>query len=165
MTETIKREKELVMTVLTSPDMVNFSGKVHGGALLKLLDQVAYACASRYCGNYVVTLSVDQVFFRQPIQLGELVTFYSHVNYTGTTSMEVGIKVVAEDPRLRVSRHAMSCYFTMVAVDSNGKPVPVPQLEIETDSEKRLYENAKKRKALRAEYEKARQGTFLTTKK
>ncbi len=72
------------MTVLMTPEMANFSGKVHGGAVLRLLDQVAYACASRYAGNYVVTLSVDQVMFRQPIAVGELVTFLASVNYTGT---------------------------------------------------------------------------------
>src|SRR3989475_465476 len=90
---------QLSMTVLMSPDMANFSGNVHGGAVLKQLDQVAYACASRYAGRYVVTLSVDQVMFLQPIHVGELVTFLASVNHTGKSSMEIGIKVVAEDIR------------------------------------------------------------------
>ncbi|MEN9455422.1 MAG: hypothetical protein RL210_941, partial [Pseudomonadota bacterium] len=77
---------QLEMTVLMTPDMANFAGNVHGGTILKLLDQVAYACASRYAGRYVVTLSVDQVTFRQPIHVGELVTFLAAVNYTGNTS-------------------------------------------------------------------------------
>ncbi|HEY4074158.1 MAG TPA: hotdog domain-containing protein, partial [Herbaspirillum sp.] len=76
---------QLNMTVLMSPDMANFSGNVHGGAILKLLDQVAYACASRYAAQYVVTLSVDQVTFRQPIHVGELVSFLASVNHTGTS--------------------------------------------------------------------------------
>ena len=92
---------QLSMTVLMTPDMANFSGNVHGGHILKLLDQVAYACASRYAQRYVVTLSVDQVMFRQPIHVGELVTFLASVNYTGTTSMEVGIKVITENIRAR----------------------------------------------------------------
>lgn len=71
------------MTVLMTPDMANFSGNVHGGTILKFLDQVAYACASRYAGAYVVTLSVDRVVFREPIHVGELVTFSAPVNYTG----------------------------------------------------------------------------------
>ena len=75
---------QLEMTVLMTPDMANFAGNVHGGTILKLLDQVAYACASRYAGRYCVTLSVDQVTFRQPIHVGELVTFLAAVNYTGT---------------------------------------------------------------------------------
>ena len=87
---------QLSMTVLMTPDMANFSGNVHGGTLLKYLDEVAYACASRYAGCYVVTLSVDQVIFRQPIHVGELVTFLASVNYTGRTSMEVGIKVITK---------------------------------------------------------------------
>ena len=111
---------QLTMTVLMTPDTANFSGKVHGGAILKLLDQVAYACASRYAGHYVVTLSVDQVMFRQPIQVGELVTFLASVNHTGSSSMEVGIKVVAEDIRAKVVRHVNSCFFTMIAVDDDG---------------------------------------------
>src|SRR5450830_1451477 len=110
---------ELTMTVLMTPDMANFSGNVHGGTILKYLDSVAYACASRYSGSYVVTLSVDQVMFLQPIHVGELVTFLASINYTGTTSMEVGIRVVTENIQQRLVRHANSCYFTMVAVDAN----------------------------------------------
>ena len=111
---------QLSMTVLMTPDTANFSGKVHGGTILKLLDQAAYACASRYAGRYVVTLSVDQVMFRQPIQVGELVTFMASVNHTGTSSMEIGIKVVTEEIRTKVLRHVNSCFFTMIAVDDNG---------------------------------------------
>ncbi len=95
---------ELTMTVLMTPDKANFSGNVHGGTLLKYLDEVAYACASRYAGQYVVTLSVDQVIFRQPVHVGELVTFLASVNYTGTTSMEIGIKVITEDIRRKTVR-------------------------------------------------------------
>src|SRR4029453_7574896 len=95
---------QLTMTVLMTPDTANFAGNVHGGTILKLLDQAAYACASRYAGRYVVTLSVDQVMFRQPVHVGELVTFMASVNHTGTSSMEVGIKVVAENIRSRESR-------------------------------------------------------------
>src|SRR6478752_3867586 len=96
---------QLTMTVLMSPDMANFTGNVHGGSILKLLDQVAYACASRYAGRYVVTLSVD------------LVTFLASINHTGTSSMEVGIKVLTENIQTQSVRHANSCFFTMVALD------------------------------------------------
>ncbi len=141
------------MSVLMTPEMANFSGKVHGGAVLRLLDQVAYACASRYAGNYVVTLSVDQVMFRQPIAVGELVTFLASVNYTGTSSMEIGIKVVAEDIRKASVRHANSCFFTMVAVDDDGKPTPVPPLQPQTSDEKRRFAAAQIRRQLRQEME------------
>jgi uncharacterized protein (TIGR00369 family) len=145
---------QLNMTVLMSPDMANFSGNVHGGAILKLLDQVAYACASRYAAQYVVTLSVDQVTFRQPIHVGELVTFLASVNHTGTSSMEVGIKVVAEDIRTQMVRHVNSCFFTMVAVDNERRPVPVPPLRPFTIEEKRRFESAVLRKQLRQELAK-----------
>ncbi|MBS0348740.1 MAG: acyl-CoA thioesterase [Proteobacteria bacterium] len=144
---------QLTMTVLMTPDMANFSGNVHGGAILKLLDQVAYACAARYSGCYVVTLSVDQVMFRQPIHVGELVTFLASVNYTGNSSMEIGVKVIAEDIRTQVVRHANSCFFTMVAVDENRKPVSVPPLRPFTPDEKRRYQAAQARKELRRELE------------
>ena len=142
---------QLAMTVLMTPDMANFSGNVHGGTILKLLDQVAYACASRYASQYVVTLSVDQVMFLQPINVGELVTFLASVNYTGRTSMEIGIKVITEDIRAKVVRHANSCFFTMVAVDENGQPAPVPPLEPADDTERRRFKAAETRKALRKE--------------
>src|SRR5690606_32942389 len=127
------------------------SGNVHGGAILKLLDQVAYACASRYAGRYVVTLSVDQVMFLQPIHVGELVTFLASVNYTGTSSMEIGIKVIAEDIRGQVVRHVNSCFFTMVAVDDHRKPVSVPRLEPQTEEEKNRWHAALIRKDMRKE--------------
>jgi acyl-CoA hydrolase len=142
------------LTVLMTPDMANFSGNVHGGAILKLLDQVAYACAARYAGSYVVTLSVDQVMFRQPIHVGELVTFLASVNYTGSTSMEIGIKVVTENIQKRSVRHANSCFFTMVAVDDDFKPNPVPKLIPSTPDEDRRYKAAQLRRQLRQELER-----------
>jgi len=144
---------QLTMTVLMTPDMANFSGNVHGGTLLKLLDEVAYACASRYAGCYAVTLSVDQVTFRQPVHVGELVTFLASVNYTGSSSMEIGIRVVTENIRERTVRHTNSCFFTMVALDGNRKPTQVPPLQPTTEQEKRRYEQAKRRRELRQELE------------
>jgi acyl-CoA hydrolase len=119
---------QLTMTVLMTPDTANFSGNVHGGNILKLLDQVT---------------------FRQPIHVGELVTFLAAVNYTGRTSMEIGIKVVAENIRTQQVRHVNSCFFTMVAVGDDKQPVPVPPLRPFTPDEQRRYEEAKGRKELR----------------
>ncbi|HEX5757476.1 MAG TPA: acyl-CoA thioesterase [Arenimonas sp.] len=142
---------ELTMTVLMTPDMANFSGKVHGGALLKLLDEVAYACASRYAGHYTVTLSVDQVVFREPIHVGELVTFLAAVNYTGRSSLEVGIRVVTENVRTQSSRHTNSCFFTMVALGDDGQTVAVPPLQPVTDEQRRRYAQAQQRRQIREE--------------
>ncbi|WP_129140405.1 acyl-CoA thioesterase [Modicisalibacter coralii] len=149
------RQHELTMTVLMTPDMANFSGKVHGGAILKKLDEVAYACASRYSGSYVVTLSVDQVLFKQPIHVGELVTFLASVNHVGRSSMEIGVKVVAESIQEKVIRHTNSCYLTMVAVDSQGQPVEVPPLRLETPLQQLRFEKATLRKELRKQAEQA----------
>ena len=144
---------QLTMTVLVTPDMANFAGNVHGGYLLKFLDQAAYSCASRYAGCYVVTLSVDQVLFRQPVHVGELVTLFAAVNYTGTTSMEVGVKVITENIQAQLTRHTNSCYFTMVAVDEHGKPVAVRPFTPSTPDERRRFEAAQLRRQLRQEME------------
>ncbi len=141
--------RELSMTVLMTPDMANFSGNVHGGAILKLLDQVAYACAARYAGQYVVTLSVDQVTFKQPIHVGEMVSFLASVNYVGRSSMEIGIKVIAENIHDRVVSHTNSCYFTMVAVDGHGRPVAAPVFTPQNATEQCRWDAALKRKAAR----------------
>ena len=145
-----QRSKDLTMTLLMTPDKANFSGKnVHGGEILKMLDHVAYACAARYTGKYAVTLSVDMVLFKHPIQVGSLVTFYASVNYTGRTSLEIGIKVISEDIKEKTRKHTNVCYFTMIAVDENGKPTPVPKLELDTEDDKRRYNDAIRRKEAR----------------
>ncbi|QEY27180.1 acyl-CoA thioesterase [Neisseria zalophi] len=145
-------QHELQMSVLMTPDMANFNGNVHGGDLLKLLDQVAYACASRYSGHYCVTLSVDKVTFKEPIHVGELVTFLASVNHVGRTSMEIGIRVESQNIHDRTTRHTNSCYFTMVAMH-DGKPVPVPPLELKTALQHCRFEAAEKRKILRLQAE------------
>jgi acyl-CoA hydrolase len=144
---------QLSMTILMTPDTANFAGNVHGGTILKLLDQVAYACASRYAGRYVVTLSVDQVIFRQPIHVGELVTFLASINHTGKSSMEVGIKVLAENIRTQEVRHVNSCFFTMVAVDDARKPVAVTPLRPFSPDERRRHAAAEVRERLRQEFQ------------
>jgi acyl-CoA hydrolase len=145
--------RSLSMTVLMTPDMANFAGKVHGGTLLKFLDQVAYSCASRYAGAYAVTLSVDRVLFRDAILVGELVSFSATVNYTGRTSLEVGIRVDTENIRDGTRRHTNSSYFTMVAVDAAGNPVSVPPLVPVTELECVRHQAAvARRSALRAAF-------------
>jgi acyl-CoA hydrolase len=146
-------QHQLTMTLLMTPDTANFTGNVHGGAILKLLDEVAYACASRYAARYVVTMSVDQVIFRQPIHVGEMVNFLASVNHTGKSSMEIGIRVVAENIRTQEKRHVNSCYFTMVALDDNRKPIPVAPFIPKTADELRRHAAAEVRKSLRFQVE------------
>jgi len=107
--EVSQREKRLTISVLMTPDSANFSGNVHGGEMTKILDEVAYACDSRCSGNYVVTLSVDQVVFKRPVRIGELVTFLETVNFTGRTSLESGMKIISENIPKRSCRHTNSC--------------------------------------------------------
>jgi acyl-CoA hydrolase len=139
----------LSMTILMTPDMSNFAGNVHGGILLKYLDQVAYTCATRYARTYAVTLSVDQVVFREPVHVGELVTFDASVNRTGRTSMEVGVRVTTQDLVHQTVRHTNSCYFTMVAIGSDGRPVRVPTWHPRTAEERRRHLAAERRSQLR----------------
>lgn len=136
----------LSMTVLMTPQYANFSGNVHGGRILQLLDEVAYACASKYARQYVVTLSVDRVVFREAIHVGELVTFDAGINYVGRTSMEVGIRVTTEDVTTQRIRHTNTCYFTMVALDQDRQPVAVPALQPQTPEEKRRWDKAIRRR-------------------
>lgn len=153
--------RSLTMSEVMTPEKANFAGNIHGGYLLQLLDKVAYACAARYSGHYVVTLSVDQVIFKQPIHVGELVTCYANINYVGRSSMEVGIKVVAENLETGDVRHTNSCYFTMIALDKNQKPATVKSLEMRNALDRRRNEEARMRKetALNTvkEHEKRRQ--------
>ena len=101
---------------------------------------------AKYCKNYVVTAALDQVFFRQQVNVGEVVTFYARVTHVGRSSMEVGVKVVAEHLRTNDKRHTTSCYFTMVAIDEHGNSCEVPRLILETDTEKKHFAAAELRK-------------------
>src|SRR3989338_6436063 len=130
-------ESRTEMSQLMMPQNANMFGTVYGGTILSIADSVAYVCASRHAGPSCVTVSVDQVDFRHPIRIGELVNFKASVNYVGRTSMEVGIRIEAENLKTGKKRHTNSCYITMVSLDESGKPTPVPRLICETEIEKK----------------------------
>lgn len=113
---------------LMQPSHSNFGGKIHGGYILNLMDQIAFACASKHSETYCVTASVDTVDFLSPIEIGELVTMKASINFVGNTSMVVGIRVEAENIRTGIVKHCNSSYFTMVAKDDKGNSVKVPGL-------------------------------------
>jgi uncharacterized protein (TIGR00369 family) len=140
------------ITELMIPSYANFGGKIHGGILLSLMDKVAYACATKHAGKYVVTVSVDNVEFRQPVEVGELVSLLASVNYVGNSSIIVGIKVVSENIKTAAIKHTNTSYFTMVAKDDNGKPTEVPMLELEDRNDVRRCLEAIKRKQLKEAY-------------
>jgi uncharacterized protein (TIGR00369 family) len=136
---------------LMLPSHTNFSGKIHGGYILSLLDQIAFACASKFSGNYCVTASVDTVNFLKPIEVGELVTMKASVNYVGKSSMIIGIRVEAENIQTGVLKHCNSSYFTMVSKDKEGKSMPVPGLILSNLKEIRRFCNCLKQIALKKE--------------
>jgi uncharacterized protein (TIGR00369 family) len=140
------------ITELMIPSYANFGGKIHGGILLSLMDKVAYACATKHAGTYVVTVSVDNVEFRQPVEVGELVSLHASVNYVGKSSLIVGIKVVAENIKTATVKHTNTSYFTMVAKDDEGRPTEVPPLILENDTDIRRFLESMKRKEIKASY-------------
>ena len=135
------------------PSHTNFSGKIHGGYILSLMDQIAFACGSKFSGNYCVTASVDTVNFLKPIEVGELVTMKASVNYVGNSSMIIGIRVEAENIQTGVIKHCNSSYFTMVAKDKEGKNVAVPGLILTTLKEVSRFEHGIRQIALKKEKE------------
>jgi acyl-CoA hydrolase len=143
------RESEAVMSELMMPQHANIMGNVFGGVILALVDRVAAVCAIRHARRQCVTVSVDKVDFREPIHVGELVTAFARVNFAGHTSMEVGVKIIAENVLTGDKRHTNSCYVTYVALDEGGVPTEVPPIAPETADERRRYDRAAQRRTNR----------------
>jgi acyl-CoA hydrolase len=124
----------------------NTAGNVHGGRIMRLCDEVAGIAAIRHSGMRVVTAGMDRMTFLEPVYVGQLVTFKAMVNAAWRTSMEVGVRVEAEHLPTRTVRHVSAAYLTMVALDDQGRPCPVPPLEPETDEELRRQREAQWRR-------------------
>ena len=124
----------------------NSAGFIHGGSVMKLCDEAAGAAAVKHSRCRVVTAGVDRMAFLTPVHVGELVTFSASVNAAWRTSMEVGVRVEAENPRTGERRHTSTAYFTMVALDEEGRPKEVPALQTETDDERRREAEAQVRR-------------------
>lgn len=139
-------ESHVSITELMLPSHSNFSGKVHGGHILNLMDQIAFACSSKHSQHYCVTASVNKVDFLNPIEVGELVTLRASINYTGRTSMVVGVRVESENITTGEKKHCNSSYFTMVAKDENGKNVSVPGLVLKDHQGVRRFSRSMRRK-------------------
>jgi len=145
------RESQHQTSELMMPQDANILGHVFGGAILALMDKCAAVAAFRHARSNCVTASIDRVDFMEPIHVGDLVVMQASVNYAGRTSMEVGVRVEAEDLLTGRRRHTNSCYLTFVAIDRNGRPVGVPPVVPETDDEKRRYDAAQARRKRRLE--------------
>ena len=153
MTRLIKsvRESQHETSELMMPEHANNMGHVFGGVILGMMDKCAAISAFRHSRAGVVTVSIDRVDFREPIHLGDFVLMKSSDNFVGRSSMEVGVRVEAEDLLTGIRRHTNSCYLTFVAVDRNGRPIEVPEIQPETDDEKRRYSAAQERRRRRLE--------------
>lgn len=134
------------MSELMMPNMANNLGNVFGGVILSLVDRVAAVAAIRHARGPCVTVSVDRVEFREPIHVGELVIARASVNFVGRTSIEVGVRMEAEDIVTGARRHTNSCHLTFVAIDAEGRPRPVAPVVPETDEQKQRYERARRRR-------------------
>ncbi len=145
------QESQAEMSDMMMPENANILGHVFGGVILSMMDKCAAISAFRHARTNVVTVSIDRVDFREPIHVGDLVIMRSSVNYVGRTSMEVGVRVEAEDLVTGRRRHTNSCYLTFVAIDRNGRPFEVPGVVPETPDQERRYAAAKERRRRRLE--------------
>jgi acyl-CoA hydrolase len=154
------RESQHESSEIMMPGHANTLGHVFGGVVLAMMDRTAAVAAIRHARRTCVTASIDRVDFREPIYLGELVVMRASVNYVGRSSMEVGVRVEAEDMLSGRRRHTNSCYLTFVAVDAGGRPMEVPGLVPETPEEQRRYQAAIERRRRRLEEREAEARTL-----
>jgi len=135
-------ETQVIISQVMTPQDVNVAGNVHGGVIMRLVDNTAALVSTRHARSNTVTASVDRLDFLQPVYVGDVVTMKASLNMVGKTSMEVGVRVETEDPLTGVQRHVASAYLTFVALDEHGKPKPIPPLILTTDEEKRRNQDA-----------------------
>jgi acyl-CoA hydrolase len=144
-------ETSVVLVQKMTPQDANLAGNVHGGVIMRLIDDAAYVVATRHCRCNTVTASIDRMDFHNPIYVGDLVSLKASLNLVGKTSMEIGVRVDSENLKTGESSHGVSAYLTYVALDKNGKPAPVPPLILETGEDKRRNTEAKARRRVRLE--------------
>ena len=150
----LEREREITLRFLAEPTDVNFGGKVHGGAVMKWIDQAGYACAVGWSGQYCVTGYVGGIRFHRPVLIGNMVEGSARVIYTGRTSMHVAVEVSAGDPKEGLYTKTTQCIIVFVAVDDRGTPVEVERWEPESEQDIALEQYAKKLMSLRKDTEK-----------
>jgi acyl-CoA hydrolase len=143
------QQRELTLRFLAEPTDVNFGGKVHGGAVMKWIDQAGYACAAGWSGQYCVTIYVGGIRFYRPVLIGQLVEVRARIIYTGTTSMHLAVDVSSRDPKAQAAASTTHCVIVFVAVDEAGAPVPVPAWIPITNDDIEMERYAKKLMELR----------------
>lgn len=142
-------QSRVSLAQLMQPEHANFLGNVHGGWIMKLVDETGALACIRHAQHRVVTVAVDQMMFRQPIRIGDLVTLTAEVSYVGSTSMEARVEVTAENPVTGERVHTNTAYCVYVALDDDGNPTPVPPLIPETEAQRARMERAKQRQTYR----------------
>lgn len=145
------RHSRFVMSRFMVPQDTNPYGSIHGGVIMKNIDEAGAVAAIRHCRQNAVTASIDRLHFLRPVYVGELVFFKANVNMTGRSSMEVGVRVEAENLYSGEVRHVASAYITFVSVDQKGSPIPVPPLVLENEEDERRRIEALRRKKMRSE--------------
>ena len=141
----------VTLSQLMHPEHTNLLGNVHGGWIMKLVDEAAALACMRHAQKKVVTVAIDSMTFRRPIRIGDLIILNAEVSYTGRTSMEAEVHVVAENPITGKRTHTNTAYLVYVALDDRGRPTEVPPLKAETEEEKQSMEQAKERQKRRLE--------------
>lgn len=142
-------ETRLTLTHLMLPADANHMGRIHGGIVLKLIDEAAAACAQRFCRSLVATAAIDRIDFHHPVAIGDLVFLHANVNFSGRTSMEVGVRVEAENLQTGFVTHTNSAYVVLVAIDADGKPIAVPRVTPRTDEQWAWHSAAEARRQKR----------------
>lgn len=148
-TQKTSRASRVYLSQLMQPEHANTHGNVHGGWIMKLVDEAGALACMRHAQTRVVTVAVDSLVFREPIKIGDLVTFTAEVTYTGRTSLEAEVQVTAENPITGERTHTNTAYLVYVGLDDNNHPTAIPQLVLETEEDKTRYEQAKLRQQRR----------------
>ncbi|MBI3153009.1 MAG: acyl-CoA thioesterase [Chloroflexi bacterium] len=143
------RASRVTLSQLMHPEHANLLGNVHGGWIMKLVDEAGALACMRHAQKKVVTVAIDSMTFRQPIRIGDLIILNAEVTYTGKSSMEAEVLVVAENPVTGEQTHTNTAYLVYVALDDEGRPTTVPALIIETEEERLRMEQAKERQQRR----------------
>ena len=150
------KDSQVTLSQVMMPEHANPMGNVHGGVIMKLADEAGGLCAIRHAQRPVVTIAIDSMTFHSPVHVGNLVMLHAGLNWVGRSSMEIGVRVVAENPLTGECTHTNSAYLVYVALDENGRPTKVPSLILETDEEQRRWDRAEKRQQYRLEYHQAK---------
>lgn len=149
-------QRELTFRFLAEPTDVNFGGKVHGGAVMKWIDQAGYACAAGWAGSYCVTVYVGGIQFERPIQVGQIVEVHAQLVHTGNTSMHVAVDVTARDTTVERGERTTHCLMVFVAIDAERKPLVVPDYVPQSDEERELEAYALRMREMRKQIEAER---------